>query len=103
MELVRAIGFADERRGFAGNIGTDYFPNVTDTTPLYETSDGGETWKPAAGVDARMIKGICAIDILKKPFINAVKLDYKTYIYAAGRVVFAEVITYSLKPYNSYL
>lgn len=82
----RAIGFASERRGFAGNIGTEYFPNVSDTTPLYETSDGGETWKAVSGVSERMIKGICAIDIVRKPFINAGKLDYKTYIYAAGRV-----------------
>jgi photosystem II stability/assembly factor-like uncharacterized protein len=33
-----------------------------------------------------MIKGICAIEIVKKAFINAGKLDYKTTIYAAGRV-----------------
>lgn len=82
----RAIGFVDEMRGFAGNIGTNYFPNVTDTIPLYETSDGGETWKAVANVDERMIKGVCAIDIVRKPFINAGNLDYKTYIYAAGRV-----------------
>lgn len=41
----RAVGFIDEQRGFAGNIGTEYYSNVTDTTPLYETGDGGETWK----------------------------------------------------------
>lgn len=82
----RAVGFVDEMRGFAGNIGTNYFPNVSDTTPLYETSDGGETWQPVAGVDERMIKGVCAIEIVKKAFINAGKLDYKATIYAAGRV-----------------
>jgi photosystem II stability/assembly factor-like uncharacterized protein len=82
----RAIGFIDEMRGFAGNIGTNYFPNVTDTIPLYETSDGGDTWKPVAGVTEQMIKGICAIEIVKKPFINAGKLDYKATIYAGGRV-----------------
>ena len=82
----RAIGFVDEQRGFAGNIGTEYYPNVSDTMPLYETSDGGETWKPVAGVTEQMIKGICAIEIVKKPFINAGKLDYKTTIFAGGRV-----------------
>lgn len=82
----RAIGFADELRGFAGNIGTDYFPKVTDTTPLYETFDGGETWKPVTNIKGPAMKGICAIEIVKKPFINAGKLDYKTTIYAAGRV-----------------
>lgn len=82
----RAIGFIDEQRGFAGNIGTEYYPNVTDTTPLYETSDGGETWKAVAGVDEKMIKGICAIEIVRKPFINAGKLDYRATVYAGGRV-----------------
>ena len=82
----RAVGFVDEMRGFAGNIGTEYFPNVSDTTPLYQTSDGGETWKAVEGVIERMIKGICAIEIVKKPFINAGKLDYKATIFAAGRV-----------------
>ncbi|MBA2605980.1 MAG: hypothetical protein H0U96_03810 [Acidobacteria bacterium] len=82
----RAVGFVDELRGFAGNIGTDYFPNVTDTTPLYETSDGGETWKPVTNIKGPTMKGVCAIEIVKKPFINAGKLDYKTSIYAAGRV-----------------
>jgi photosystem II stability/assembly factor-like uncharacterized protein len=80
----RAIGFVDEQRGFTGNIGTNYFPNVTDTTPLYETSDGGETWKPVAGVNEQMIKGICSIEIVKKPFINAGKLDYKATIFAGA-------------------
>ncbi|MDQ3714039.1 MAG: hypothetical protein M3388_17730 [Acidobacteriota bacterium] len=82
----RSVGFASEQRGFAGNIGTEYYPNVTDTTPLYETSDGGETWQAVEAVNERMIRGICAIEIVKKPFINAGKLDYKTTVYAGGRV-----------------
>ncbi|MFZ4473730.1 MAG: WD40/YVTN/BNR-like repeat-containing protein, partial [Saprospiraceae bacterium] len=32
----RCIGFTDSLHGFAGNIGTNYFPGVTDQTPLYE-------------------------------------------------------------------
>ncbi len=82
----RCIGFADEKRGWAGNIGTDYFPNVTDTTPLYETRDGGETWTPAPIKDADKTKGLCAIYVQKTPFINAGNLDYKTTIWAGGRV-----------------
>lgn len=82
----RAVGFVDERHGFAGNIGTDYFPKVTDTIPLYETKDGGETWQPVTGIKGPAVKGICAIEIVKKPFINAGQLDYKTSIFAAGRV-----------------
>lgn len=82
----RAIGFIDEQRGFAGNIGTDYYPKVTDTIPLYETSDGGETWKPVTRIKGPAVKGICAIEIVSKPFINAGKLGYKSTVYAAGRV-----------------
>ena len=40
----RCITFVAENRGFAGNIGPGYFPNVSDDTVLYETRDGGETW-----------------------------------------------------------
>ena len=82
----RCIGFLDEKHGFAGNIGTDYFPGVTDTTPLYETLDGGDTWKPVTTIKGITPKGLCAIEIFRKPFINAGKLDYKTTIFAAGRV-----------------
>jgi photosystem II stability/assembly factor-like uncharacterized protein len=82
----RAIGFADTKRGFAGNIGTDYFPGVTDTTPLYETSDGGASWSAVAAITGPPMKGICAIDVLKSRFINAGHLDHRTTIHAAGRV-----------------
>ena len=82
----RCLGFLDARHGFAGNIGTDYFPGVTDTTPLYETKDGGDTWNPVTNILGVVPKGLCAIDIFHKPFINAGVLDYKTTIYAAGRV-----------------
>ena len=32
--FIRALGFIDEANGFLGNVGTDYYPNVTDTRPL---------------------------------------------------------------------
>lgn len=54
----RAILFVDEQRGFAGNIGPDYFPGVTDDTPLYGTTDGGATWAPVA-IEGPAVKGIC--------------------------------------------
>ena len=82
----RCIAFVDDRRGFAGNIGTDYFPGVTDTTPLYETRDGGETWTAVTTIVGSPVKGLCAIDIVKEPFINAGKLDHRIHIHAAGRV-----------------
>jgi photosystem II stability/assembly factor-like uncharacterized protein len=84
--FFRCIGFIDERRGFAGNIGTDYFPNVTDTTPLYETRDGGETWTAVTNITGPTVKGLCAIYVLKIPFINAGALDQKVHVFAAGRV-----------------
>jgi photosystem II stability/assembly factor-like uncharacterized protein len=80
-----ALGFADAGHGFLGNIGTDYFPGVTDPTPLYETHDGGHTWAPIA-VDGPAIKGICAIDVLDDAFIDAGHLEHRTIVSAAGRV-----------------
>jgi photosystem II stability/assembly factor-like uncharacterized protein len=91
----RAIGFLDAQTGFAGNIGTDYFPGVTDTTPLYQTHDGGETWAPAAGL-GDSVKGLCAIDVLRVPFINAGRLDQRTIVHAAGRVGGPAVLATSL-------
>jgi photosystem II stability/assembly factor-like uncharacterized protein len=83
----RCVAFLDEKRGFAGNIGTDYFPGVTDTTPLYATADGGDTWTPVKidGLPADL-KGLCAIDVYREPFINAGTLAYRTTVRAAGRV-----------------
>jgi photosystem II stability/assembly factor-like uncharacterized protein len=82
----RAIGMLDDRHGYAGNIGTDYFPGVTDTTPLYETNDGGDSWHALTGVPGPALKGICAIDILTVPFIDAGKLEHQHIIHVAGRV-----------------
>jgi photosystem II stability/assembly factor-like uncharacterized protein len=82
----RCVGFVDEKRGFAGNIGPDYFPNVSDPQPLYETRDGGETWSVVEKIEGPAVKGLCAIHIVRKPFINAGVLDHKVRIYAAGRV-----------------
>jgi photosystem II stability/assembly factor-like uncharacterized protein len=44
----RAVGFVDRQLGFAGNIGTDYYPGVTDTVALYRSGDAGKTWVPVA-------------------------------------------------------
>lgn len=83
--FVRALGFVDAELGFLGNIGPDYFPNVSDDTPLYRTRDGGGSWEPVV-IDGPAVKGICAIDVLKTPFINAGVLDHRVTIRAAGRV-----------------
>ena len=74
----RCLGFVDAAHGFAGNVGPGFFPGVTDTTWLYETTDAGETWKAIpnlAGVEAT---GLCAIDVLETA--------RGTTLHAAGRV-----------------
>ncbi len=83
--FFRTIAFIDENVGFAGTVGTDYFPNVTDTIPLYGTKDGGKTWKPVE-YQGPYVKGLCAIDVVKEQYINHGEIDYKYHIYAVGRV-----------------
>ncbi|MES2299904.1 MAG: hypothetical protein V4582_22885 [Pseudomonadota bacterium] len=82
----RTIGLVDAQTAFAGNIGTEYFPGVTDTTPLYVTRDGGASWAAATGITGPQVKGLCAIDVLKTGFVNAGKLEQHTVVHAAGRV-----------------
>ncbi|MFZ6654161.1 WD40/YVTN/BNR-like repeat-containing protein [Undibacterium sp. TJN19] len=84
--FFRTVGFVDAQHGYAGNIGTDYFSGVTDTTPLYETRDGGASWQVAKGLEGITIKGLCAIDILHNKFINSGVLEARTIIHAGGRV-----------------
>jgi photosystem II stability/assembly factor-like uncharacterized protein len=86
--FVRALGFVDAQRGFMGNVGTDYYPGVTDTNPLYETRDGGTTWNviDAARMSGPVVKGICAIDVLKKKSIYQGVLQDRVIVHAAGRV-----------------
>lgn len=83
--FVRAVGFIDRQNGFIGNVGTDYYPGVTDETPLYRTRDGGVTWEAVDTGDAT-IKGVCAIDILTTSRIYQGELKPRTVIHAAGRV-----------------
>jgi photosystem II stability/assembly factor-like uncharacterized protein len=72
----RAVVFADSVHGFAGNIGTGYFPGVTDTIPLYRTRDGGRTWTPVTEIDGPYPRGVCNFTIAE---------DGST-IWAVGRV-----------------
>ena len=83
--FFRTIAFVNDQVGFAGTVGTDYFPNVEDTIPLYESIDGGKTWDPVQ-YEGNYVKGLCAIDIVKEQYINHGEIDYKTHIYAVGRV-----------------
>jgi photosystem II stability/assembly factor-like uncharacterized protein len=83
--FFRTIAFIDKNVGFAGTVGTDYFPNVKDSIPLYGTKDGGKTWNPVK-YKGPYVKGLCAIDIVKEQFINAGNIDYKIHLFAVGRV-----------------
>jgi photosystem II stability/assembly factor-like uncharacterized protein len=67
----RAIVFFDEMRGFAANIGTDYFPGVTDTTPLYLTTNGGTTWAPVTTFDGPTPNGICNFSLVDDQHVFA--------------------------------
>ncbi|MCU0440891.1 MAG: YCF48-related protein [Bacteroidia bacterium] len=83
--FFRCIAFIDTLTGFAGTVGTEYFPNVTDTIPLYKTTNGGLTWQPVSYM-GNYVKGLCAIDIVKELYINHGVADYKYHVYAVGRV-----------------
>jgi photosystem II stability/assembly factor-like uncharacterized protein len=84
--FIRAVGFVDDNVGFMGNVG-DAYPNVTDSNPLYRTSDGGRTWEPVTlPAGGSLIKGICAIDILKTRSVHQGGLRDRVIIHAAGRV-----------------
>jgi photosystem II stability/assembly factor-like uncharacterized protein len=86
--FVRTIGMVDKQHGFMGNVGTDYYPGVTDTNPLYETRDGGTTWNGVAPsrINGPIVKGLCAIDVLHKKSIYQGELVERVIIHAAGRV-----------------
>ncbi|MFZ6873879.1 WD40/YVTN/BNR-like repeat-containing protein [Undibacterium sp. Di27W] len=96
--FFRTVGFVDAMHGYAGNIGTDYYPGVTDTTPLYETRDGGATWQVARGMEGISIKGLCGIDILHDKSGGA----EKTVIHAGGRVGGPATLLRSLDGGNSW-
>jgi photosystem II stability/assembly factor-like uncharacterized protein len=83
--FFRALAFVDSLHGYVGTVGTDYFPNVADTIPLYKTTDGGKSWHPVS-YKGPYVKGICAIDIVKEQFINHGVIGYRHHIYAVGRV-----------------
>lgn len=84
--FIRALGFLDAKVGFIGNVGTDYYPGVTDKQPLYRTDDGGATWAPVTADGIDRVAGICGIDILPVTRVFQGELQHSHIIHAAGRV-----------------
>ena len=81
--FIRSLGFIDSRHSFLGNLGVG-LGGTTDSTPLYETKDGGVTWAPAR-IGSVAIPGVCSIDILKSRSIHEGDVSERYYIHAAGR------------------
>lgn len=84
--FIRALGFADRQVGYLGNIGTDYYPGVTDHNPLYRTRDGGVNWEPVKADGIERVAGICGIDVLPVRRIFQGEMRTAHVITAAGRV-----------------
>jgi photosystem II stability/assembly factor-like uncharacterized protein/pimeloyl-ACP methyl ester carboxylesterase len=84
--FVRCLAFVDAKVGVMGNIGPGYFPGVTDTVPVYRTTDGGETWTPATSIEGAPVTGLCAFEVVRVPFVNAGNLDTRLRIVGVGRV-----------------
>jgi photosystem II stability/assembly factor-like uncharacterized protein len=89
----RSIAFINDQVGFAGNVGINYFPGVTDINPLYKTIDGGNSWAPVTvNITGIIPNGICAIQAVST-----------TVIYAAGRVGGNQVIIKSIDGGNNWV
>jgi photosystem II stability/assembly factor-like uncharacterized protein len=84
--FIRALGFIDAETGFIGNVGTDYYPGVTDAHPLYRTRDGGATWEAVTAPGIERMKGVCGIDILPVRRVYQGELRTTHIVHAAGRV-----------------
>jgi photosystem II stability/assembly factor-like uncharacterized protein len=84
--FIRALGFADAKTGYLGNVGTDYYPGVTDKNPLYKTTDGGKSWTAITAPGIENVNGICGIDVLPVKRIYQGEMRMSHIITAAGRV-----------------
>jgi photosystem II stability/assembly factor-like uncharacterized protein len=67
----RSIGFVDALNGWAGNVGPGEF-GATDTTTIYQTIDGGQTWTPVPGFNGPKPRGLCGMHVVNDSVICAV-------------------------------
>lgn len=68
----RCVGFANKNKGWAGNLGTGSWSPTSDTFPLYQTNDGGNTWQQATNITGPLPKGICGIWVVDSSVVYAV-------------------------------
>jgi len=67
----RSIGFVDSLNGWAGNVGPGEF-GATDTSIIYQTSDGGKIWTPIKNFIGPKPGGLCGMHVLNDSVICAV-------------------------------
>ena len=84
--FVRCLATVGDKVVVMGNIGPGYFPGVTDSTPVYRSEDGGDTWTPVTAIEGAPVVGLCAFAVVDVPFVNAGNLDRRPRIVGVGRV-----------------
>lgn len=67
----RSVGFVNDLRGWAGNVGEGEF-GTTDTTALYQTIDGGQTWTPYTDFTGPQPKGLCGMQVVNDSMVVGV-------------------------------
>lgn len=67
----RCVGFLDSLNGFIGNLGPGRWAPTSDTNPLYQTMDGGNTWTPVTNISGPLPHGICGLRIVNDSVIVA--------------------------------
>lgn len=67
----RSIGFFDAQNGWTGNVGPGEF-SATDSTTLYHTQDGGQTWQPMNTFLGPKPRGLCGMHVVNDSVICAV-------------------------------
>jgi len=68
----RCVGFSNANKGWAGNLGPGSWSPTSDTIPLYQTVDGGNTWQPVTNISGPLPKGICGISVVNDSVVYAV-------------------------------
>ncbi len=67
----RSIGFLDSLHGWAGNVGPGEF-GASDSTVLYHTNDGGQSWAPMTTFLGPKPRGLCGMHVVNDSVICAV-------------------------------